>query len=322
VSDPAKFDEAPRAPVTKLPRRALRFRAKALIATVLAGALLASGCVMLETKERELTWRPSRTAAFWFGGLPAGVQDVTVPVAHGTIGAWWWPAPQSDAPAVLYLHGARWNLTGQLRRIEQLHEFGFSVLAIEYRGFGKSDGEPPSEATAYEDAEGGWRWLTAHEADPARRYVYGHSLGGAVAVELARRIAHGSDAPGAGLIIESTFTSLADTAAAMSYEWLPVGLILSQKFDSLAKMAEVRMPVLVVHGADDRYVPPRFSEALFKAAPGPKKLLLIDGGSHNNSMWVGAEDYRAALTELFGLRAPEEAADRNALGAPRASRGG
>jgi fermentation-respiration switch protein FrsA (DUF1100 family) len=310
-------------PSKSRPTRRL-FGSKSLVAVMLTGALLASGCVMLESKERELTWRPSRTSARWFGGLPAGVQDVALPVAHGSTAAWWWPAAQADAPTLLYLHGARWNLTGQLHRIEQLHDFGFSVLAIEYRGFGKDDGEPPSEATAYEDAEAGWRWVAAHEPNPERRFVYGHSLGGAVAVELARRISVGADAPGAGLIIESTFTSLADTAAAMSYEWLPVGLILSQKFDSLAKMAEVRMPVLVVHGADDHYVPARFSKALFKAARGPKKLLLIDGAGHNNTMWVGADEYRSALTELFGVREPDAAPapDQNATRTPRSSRGG
>src|SRR5581483_6159232 len=114
-----------------------------LIVTIIVGALLASGCAMLESKERELTWRPIRTVASWFGGLPAHVQDVYLPVtADGRaerIHAWWWPAEDKHAPVVLYLHGARWNLTGQFRRIAQLRDFGFSVFAIDYRGFGASD---------------------------------------------------------------------------------------------------------------------------------------------------------------------------------------
>ncbi len=276
---------------------------------------------MLETKERELTWRPIRTAAAWYSGLPTGVQDLYLPVRAATdaprIHAWWWPAEHAGAPAVLYLHGARWNLTGQLRRIQQLHDFGFSVFAIDYRGFGKSDGDMPSETTAYEDAQAAWSWLAQHQPDAAKRFIYGHSLGGAVAVDLAAHLAAAPDGAG-GLIVESSFTSLGDVAAAMSYEWLPVGLILADKFDSVSKMAQVRMPVLVVHGASDTYVPARLSKALFDAAPAPKKLLLVEGGSHNNSMWMGNGEYRAALAELFGLHA--EAAGPDATAPKAASR--
>ena len=87
---------------------------------------------------------------------------------------------------------------------------------------------------------------------------------------------------------------------------LPTQLILSQKFDTLGKIPGVGLPVLVVHGKEDRYVPPRFSEELFAAAQGPKKLLLIEGGTHNNSMRTGSEAYRQALAELFGLDAKGE----------------
>lgn len=292
---------------------------RAAIAALIA-ALLASGCVMLETKERELTWRPIRSAASWYGGLPEHVQDLYLPVRSDAdapkIHAWWWPAKDAKAPAVLYLHGARWNLTGQLRRIEQLHAFGFSVFAIDYRGFGKSDGDLPSESTVYEDADVAWAWLAQHQPEAARRFIYGHSLGGAVAVDLAARLSKGKAKAG-GLIVESSFTSLADVAAEMSYRWLPLRLILSQKFDSVTKMAHVTMPVLIVHGANDTYVPSRLSEALFAAAPAPKKLLLVAGGSHNNSMWMGDVAYRDALAELFGLPAHGEQVQ---AGAPSAVR--
>lgn len=264
---------------------------------------------MLETKERELTWRPVRNAASWYGGLPAQVQDLYLPVSAGAdspkIHAWWWPAEDRRSPAVLYLHGARWNLTGQLRRIEQLREFGFSVFAIDYRGFGKSDGDLPSESSVYEDAGAAWAWLAQHQPDPSRRFIYGHSLGGAVAVDLAAALSANGGSAG-GLIVESSFTSLADVAAEMSYRWLPLRFILSQKFDSVTKMAQVTMPVLIVHGANDSYVPSRLSEALFAAAPAPKKLLLIKGGGHNNSMWMGDGQYREALADLFGLHTTGE----------------
>jgi alpha-beta hydrolase superfamily lysophospholipase len=155
------------------------------------------------------------------------------------IHAWWWPAADAAAPTVLYLHGARWNLTGHLFRLEQLRAFGFSVLAIDYRGFGKSDGDLPSEATVYEDAYAAWQRMLKLQPDAAKRYIYGHSLGGTVAVDLAARL-HAASAGGVpaarGLIIESSFTTLADIARSLTSELLPAGLILSQKFDTLGKI--------------------------------------------------------------------------------------
>ncbi len=280
----------------------------------LAGALavlLIAGCAQLAQKERELVFRIEPGEARWYGGLPQGVQELTIPVQSkagpsADIHALWWPADDPAAPALLYLHGARWNLTGHLFRIEQLHAFGFSVLAIDYRGFGKSGDELPSEDTVYEDAQAAWQHLGTLRPDPVPRYIYGHSLGGAVAIDLAARLSEDDTAPqrlaaAHGLIVESTFTSLADIARALSYSWLPVQLILSQKFDSAGKIARVRMPTLLVHGREDRYVPARFSEALFENVRAPRKLLLVEGASHNNSMRVGSQQYRAALRELFGL---------------------
>lgn len=300
-----------------------RRRIRPLIIAAIAAVLTVAGCAQLAQKERELVFRVEPGEARWFSGMPAGIQDLDIPVksteggAEGTqkLHAWWWPAADPKAPALLYLHGARWNLTGQLFRIEQLHEFGFSVLAIDYRGFGKSDGEMPSEQTVYEDALAGWERLAQLQPDAARRFIYGHSLGGAVAVDLAARLSaaggagakKGADGTSSdplaarGLIVESSFTTLADMARALSVSWLPVGMILSQKFDSAAKIAAVRMSVLVVHGRKDRYVPARFSEKLYEAVAAPKKLLLIEGGSHNNSMRSGSAAYRKALSELFGL---------------------
>ena len=204
---------------------------------------------------------------------------------------------------VLYLHGARWNLTGHLNRIARLREFGFSVFAIDYRGFGKSDGDLPSEASVYEDARVGWNWVVAREPDPARRFIYGHSLGGAVAVDLAAGLANGGGGGAArGLIVESSFTNFADMASEITRGLFPSAM-LSQKFDSIGKIAQVRMPVLVVHGEGDRYVPVRFSEALYAAAPAPKRLLVVPNGSHNNSLSIGGSDYRRVLVEFFGLGA-------------------
>jgi alpha-beta hydrolase superfamily lysophospholipase len=290
----------------------LRGHALRLVTGSAAVALLVvAGCGQLAEKERELTFRVVAGTASWFNGLPAGVQeiDLVVDAADGgkqRIDAWWWPSAVQQAPAILYLHGSRWNLTGQTSRIEQLHAFGFSVLAIDYRGFGKSDGDLPSEESVYEDARAAWNRLAELQPDATRRFIYGHSLGGAVAVDLAAYLSAaasraGATPPARGVIIESSFTTLPDIARALSYPWLPVQLLMAQKFDSVRKIAGLRMPVLIVHGASDRFVPARFSEELYEAAPQPKRLLLVPGATHNNSMRVGNAQYLEAMRELFGV---------------------
>ena len=298
-----------------MPKRPLRWIA--IIGTVVA--LGAAGCAQLAEKERELTFRVVPGDASWYGGLPDGVKELDIPVANADhIHAWWWPAERANAPAVLYFHGSRWNLTGQLARIDQLHDFGFSVLAIDYRGFGRSGGGVPSEETVYEDARAAWQRFTELVPNSSERFIYGHSLGGAVAVNLAaeldRAAASGAE-PARGLIVESSFTTLVDVAKSLSYSWLPVQWILSQKFDTVGKISEVKMPVLFVHGADDRFIPARFSQALYDAAHAPKKLLVVEGATHNNSMRVGSDEYRAALRALFRL--DEQS---SVLRAPRARR--
>jgi alpha-beta hydrolase superfamily lysophospholipase len=288
-----------------------RWRRGARLATAagLCSVLLAAGCGQLAMKERELTFRIVPGTASWYGGLPDGVVESRLPVAHEGktehIHTWWWPAREANAPAVLYLHGSRWNLTGQAFRIRQLHEFGFSVLAIDYRGFGQSDGGLPSESTVYEDARAAWQHLAQLQPDPARRFIYGHSLGGAIAVDLAATLTARADGlPAAhGLIVESSFTTLADAARSLSYDWLPLQWLMSQKFDAVGKIAGVRMPVLVVHGTEDRFVKPAFSQQLFDAATAAtdRRLLLVEGGTHNNSMRLGMEAYRKAFAEVFGI---------------------
>ncbi|MEO8485953.1 MAG: alpha/beta fold hydrolase [Betaproteobacteria bacterium] len=282
---------------------ALRFRpGRRTGATLLALAvLLGAGCAALVTQERELTFRPVKEVSGWFSGLPGDVKEFYLPVSDQPgaerLFSWYWPSDNPTAPTLLYLHGVRWNLTAHLRRIENLRSFGFSVVAIDYRGFGKSDGEVPSEEGVYDDAAAAWRWLVAKEPDPKKRFIYGHSLGTAVATELA--VAKGAEDGMGGLILEGGFTSLPEMARALAPSWLPIDWFVTQKFATLDKIAKVPAPVLLVHGTGDRMVPHRFSEALYAAANEPKKLVLVDGGSHYNTSWAGADQYRAAIAELF-----------------------
>lgn len=296
-----------------LSRLSLRWFPLLCMALLIVG--LPVGCAVLQHKERELVFRIEPGTASWYSGLPKDVQEFELKPASFKSGqnihGWWWPAGNKDAPAILYLHGVRWNLTGQLFRIEQLHALGFSVLAVDYRGFGQSHGDLPSETSVYEDARIAWERFQVLQPDPGKRLIYGHSLGGAVAIDLAAEL--GQQAadkhqapPVRGLVIESTFTSLADVATAVANTSLPVRWLLSQKFDSIDKIAEIHMPLLVVHGLDDRYVPPRFSQQLFEAAQEPKRLLLVPGASHNNSMSLAGSSYRQALENLMRAKMPAQ----------------
>ena len=283
-----------------------------LCMTVLIVGLPVS-CGVLKYTERELLFRIEPGNAGWYRGLPQDVQEFDIKPASFKAGqslhAWWWPAARRDAPSILYLHGVRWNLTGHAFRIEQLRAMGYSVLAIDYRGFGQSKGDLPSEASVYEDARAAWERFTQMQPDANKRLIYGHSLGGAVAIDLAADLAaqakkdHGV-IPVRGLVIESTFTSLGDAVAQVAdsnlpVKWLPVRWLLSQKFDSIDKIVDINMPLLVVHGLADPFMPSRFSQQLFNAANEPKHLLLVPGGTHNNSISRGGPQYRQALDGLM-----------------------
>ena len=146
---------------------------------------------------------------------------------------------------------------------------GLDTLLFDYRGYGRSEGKP-SEEGLYLDGEAAWRWA-AERRQPV--ILYGESLGGAVAIELAVR--H----PPALLVAQSTFTSLREMAAAT----VPFGgLLARQRFSSLEKIRRVAAPVLIVHGDRDELVPYEMGRRLFEAAPGPKQLLTIPGAGHND----------------------------------------
>jgi alpha-beta hydrolase superfamily lysophospholipase len=200
-----------------------------------------------------------------------------------------------DKPVLLYLHGARWNVIGSAWRIERMRELGFMVVAVDYRGFGKSDPESPSEKKSYEDAQAAWNWI-AQTYPHQPRYIFGHSLGGAIAIELAARVTDEK-----GTLVEGTFTSIPDVFSTLKWGWLPVSWLISQRFESEKKVAKIGSPLLVVHGSEDRLISPDLGRRLFEAAQEPKRFVLVEGGSHHNTNGIGQPQYRVALKEMFGV---------------------
>ncbi len=282
--------------------RSIRICAASAIAAMV---LSAGGCAALDAQQREWIFRPERDSQTTPADYGLRYEDVWLAVAGSATGeprervhGWWIPAASANAPSLLYLHGAHWSLSHNLARIARLQRMGFAVLAIDYRGFGESDGGLPSEAQAYADAQAAWERLRLLEPDPRRRFLYGHSLGGAVAIELATR-----ESDMAGLIVESTFTSIRDMVDAMGYGSLPIGALLTQHFDSLTKIPRVAVPVLFVHGTADRYVPAAMSEALYAAARAPKRLLLVENAGHGNVSGIAFDRYLAAVRDFVSLTA-------------------
>lgn len=259
------------------------------------------GCATLDAKQREWIFQPSDRS---WGGAPSteGMQDVWIDFASEATGSparlhgLWLPQGRADAPALLYLHGARWNVAGSAGRIRRMQELGFSVLAIDYRGFGRSSAGLPSETTAAEDARAAWDWLAQHQPGKPR-YIFGHSLGGAIAIDLASKVDDEQ-----GTIVEGTFTSVPEVVSTFKWGWLPVSALITQRFESVRKVARIGSPLLVVHGSEDSLILPSLGRKLYEAAQEPKQFVLVDGGSHHTTNTVGQAQYRQALASLFRLQ--------------------
>lgn len=281
---------------------------KRLLLLLLAIVAIVSGCAALDERQRAWIFQPSDRSWGRGADIAAGMDDVWIAfdsrVTGGSVrlhGLW---AEHEDlrrrpgAPVLLYLHGARFNVTGSAMRMRRLQALGFSVLAIDYRGFGKSTPGLPSEATAIEDARAAWDWLSRQYPDRPR-YIFGHSLGGAIAIALAAQV---DDE--AGTIVEGTFTSIRDVVRRFKWGWLPVGPLITQRFAAVERVARIGSPLLVVHGAQDQLIPPELGRRLYEAAAEPKAFVLVENGTHHNTNTVGQDQYRAALASLFGLTPP------------------
>lgn len=273
-----------------------------LLSALLLSAAMVLGCSTLDAKQRAWIFQPSERSWGNSAAAAEGMDDVWIDFTSRVTGeptrlhGLWLAADRADAPVLLYLHGARWNVAGSASRMRRMQALGFSVLAVDYRGFGQSSKALPSEDMAYEDARAAWDWLAQQHPDQPR-YIFGHSLGGAIAIDLAARVDDER-----GTIVEGTFTSIPDVVSTLPWGWLPVGPLITQRFESASKVARIGSPLLVVHGAQDRLIQPELGRRLFEAATGSKAFVLVENGSHHNTNAVGQGQYRVALAQLFALR--------------------
>jgi fermentation-respiration switch protein FrsA (DUF1100 family) len=270
--------------------RSLAFRLVRGSFAAIAGAyLLVVGAIWYG--QAKIIFHPSRIVDVTPGDLGVKFDKVTLPLNGDQLAGWWVPSEDPQASTLLYLHGNAGNIAANVEHVLRLRGTGLNVFIFDYRGYGDSTGGPPREKLIHEDAERAWKYLVTERNIPAANIViYGHSLGGAVAIDLA------SKHPEAGaLISESTLTSIADRADGSLYAYLPIRLILAERFDSISRIGSIHLPKLILHGDADTMAPPLMARRLYDAANDPKQLALIPGGGHEDSAVVNATAYFAAL---------------------------
>ena len=226
-------------------------RPKHWLAAGLLGVAGVAGYTQLDEWQRQQIFSVEDSQRWW-REAPEGTEifDLTLPNGHH-VRTWYWQHPDPSAPTVLYLHGSRWNLNGSVFRMEGWMDMGFSVLAIDYRGFGESTQLLPSERSAREDALAALEELARRQPSAERRFIFGHSLGGAIAIDLAARA---DDIDVAGIIVESSFTSIQDMLPTVRGGDFPgLSLFVTQHFASTRKLAAITEPLLIIHGTADHF---------------------------------------------------------------------
>jgi pimeloyl-ACP methyl ester carboxylesterase len=267
---------------------------------VIAIAYIAA-CLFLYLRQTYFIFKPPTVIRTKPTAFNLDYQDVWLPIETASdkssyIHGWWIPAATPEAGVWLFLHGNGSTIGDEVKRPFWFHKLGFSTLMIDYRGYGRSKGKFPTESSVYEDVEAALNYLTqVRKIPPEKIFVYGHSLGGAIGIDLAQQ--HPEIA---GLVVEGSFTSMRSMVNHLYNHFLifPVDLLLHQRFDSLSKVRSLQIPLLFIHGTGDRLVPAQMSEMLFEAATEPKRLLLVPEAGHHDVGELGGAQYFQALEWL------------------------
>jgi pimeloyl-ACP methyl ester carboxylesterase len=244
-------------------------------------------------RQSALVFRPLRGLRWTPSSRGLAFEDVMLPCSDGVRVHGWWVPRRGARRAALFLHGTTGNLSTELERVEFLSSLGLDVLAVDYPGYGRSEGRP-SPTGCVRAARAAWDFLASrgHAADDV--IVYGWSLGAAPAAALAATERVG------GLVLHGAFTSLADLIADR-YRFLPVRPFVRLRMDCLDLVRRCVAPLLVLHAADDRLVPVSHARRLYAAAAGPRRLEIFPG-PHDTMSWRVRQRVNEAWTELIAGR--------------------
>lgn len=260
-----------------------------LIGIVAAGYL--ATCAGLFLVQGRMVWLPGPAPSSDPSAKGVDFEDLVLTTRDGVeLHAWY----VSGGPqVVLVSHGNAGSIEDRIGLIAVLHAMGFGVMAYDYRGYGRSTGKPSEDGT-YLDAEAAFDALVADKGIlPAQIVLYGESLGGAVAIELATRRASGH------LIVENTFTALPDVAARV-YPWLPVRWLARIRYDSLSKMPALTTPVMVIHSPEDELIPFEQGRRLHDAVSG-RRAFLRTRGAHSDGGFRDNPADRAAVAAFLAV---------------------
>jgi len=262
-------------------------------------------CSFLYLSQNRIVFVPSSDLTMTPGDIDLQYEDVYIDVTDGEkINGWYLTAEDPEAATVLFCHGNAGNISHRLQTVQLLHDLDLNIFLYDYRGYGLSDGSP-SEENTYQDALAAYHWLLEQKAtDSSSLFVFGRSLGGAVAVELASRVKC------AGLLVESSFTSAAEMGRRM-FPFIPIRFISRYKYNTASRIGQLNCPVLVTHSPEDQLIPYKMGRTLFDLAPEPKQFIDLTG-DHNELDYFENEKYINGLQLFFNNRtSPDNAGTNN-----------
>lgn len=241
--------------------------------------------------QRNLLYFPDKTAFQPAMTIAGDMEVIHLKAADGVALQAWYKAATPGRPTIALFHGNGGNLAYRADKARVFLDQGYGVLLAAYHGYGGSGGSP-SEAGLLMDGRAAMEFLNGADIAPENIVLYGESLGSGVAIAMAAEFGV------AALLLEAPYTSIADVAAA-AYPFLPVRWLIKDRFDSTARIKDVQVPILVVHGERDEIIPNALGQRLFEIANEPKELRLIPGAGHNDLFAAGGRD--AILEFLEGL---------------------
>jgi len=258
--------------------------------TVLVGLFLVLG-VYLYFNQGRMIFMPMKELAITFSETGLEGEDIYIQVVpEEKINAWYFTGKPGEK-TILFCHGNAGNISHRLETVQFLKDLEVNILLFDYRGYGLSDGHPTEEG-AYADTRAAFNWLVSEKKiEPSDIIIFGRSLGGAVAIELASKISCG------GIIVESSFTSVSELGAKM-FPLFPVKYLLRYDFDSIGRIKHLKCPILVTHSPEDEMIPYEMGQRLYENAPEPKYFIDLHG-SHNDREYLGDKTYIEAMTNFI-----------------------
>jgi fermentation-respiration switch protein FrsA (DUF1100 family) len=229
-------------------------------------------CLYMYAFQRSFLYLPHVNNHLLIKTLNVDAKEVRVPSTDGiTLKSWFYNNP-ANSYTVLFFHGNAGELTNRFYKLNEFKNLHLNYLIISWRGFSGNSGKP-TEKGLYDDANSAIRWLEKNNIPKDKIILYGESLGTGIAVEVAQQQNF------AGVILESPYTSMVDTAK-IYYPYLPVNLILKDKYKSIDKIKNITSPILVMHGAADLVVPFSMGQQIFDAAQSKKYSYFPAYGKH------------------------------------------